>query len=235
MLLEWLANQDLPYEETLSHMAKSEFKLQWHLKNSTSHSHHCQTIVWHIEQTMKSISNTKVLKPSLLLSIALHVGILLISFPVVKRELKVNHPMQFSSTRIVIKSILAFSEREAKKTYKKKAPLAPSLKTAKKVRPIKKYIKKNSGSEILNFEKSIIKNSPPVYPRIARKRGFQGEVEVLISISAKGVVKAVEVLRASAHESLVKSAIDAASKWLFTPSPYGNSYKVKKLLIYKLK
>lgn len=31
MLLGWLANQDLNLEETLSHMAKSEFKRQWHL------------------------------------------------------------------------------------------------------------------------------------------------------------------------------------------------------------
>lgn len=90
-------------------------------------------------------------------------------------------------------------------------------------------------SQVKTFEESIIKNTPPTYPRVARKRGWQGDVELLIHVSSKGQVKSIDVLSSNAHQVLTKSAVESAKSWAFVPSQDQLDYKVRKVIKYQLK
>ena len=57
----------------------------------------------------------------------------------------------------------------------------------------------------------------PHYPLIARARGWQGTVEVLLSVLADGAVNAATLWRSSGYSVLDQAAIAAAQHSRFTP------------------
>jgi TonB family protein len=57
----------------------------------------------------------------------------------------------------------------------------------------------------------------PHYPLIARARGWQGTVEVLLSVLADGSVKAATLWRSSGYSVLDRAAVAAAQHSRFTP------------------
>jgi TonB family protein len=57
----------------------------------------------------------------------------------------------------------------------------------------------------------------PHYPLIARARGWQGTVEVLLSVLADGAVNAATLWRSSGYSALDQAAITAARQSRFTP------------------
>jgi TonB family protein len=59
----------------------------------------------------------------------------------------------------------------------------------------------------------------PHYPLIARARGWQGTVEVLLSVLADGSVKAATLWRSSGYSVLDRAAVAAARHSRFTPPP----------------
>ena len=60
-------------------------------------------------------------------------------------------------------------------------------------------------------------NPKPKYPRVARKRGYEGEVKLKVFVLADGKVGKIEVLRPSGHRVLDEEAIEAVKDWIFVP------------------
>ena len=64
---------------------------------------------------------------------------------------------------------------------------------------------------------------PPRYPDLARQRGWQGTVLLLVQIDAQGVVTNVEVEESSGYQLLDAAAVNAVRQWRYKParSPAG--------------
>lgn len=74
----------------------------------------------------------------------------------------------------------------------------------------------------LEAEPKYSKNKPPVYPRVAREREYEGQVDLDIHVNEKGRVVDVRVLKSSGYTLLDKAAIDAVKKWVFEPARRGD-------------
>jgi TonB family protein len=72
-----------------------------------------------------------------------------------------------------------------------------------------------SASSSAEAARRIVRQTPPVYPEMARKIGLGGTVKVVAVIAADGDVKSVEPVGGS--PLLIKAAEDAVAKWKFAP------------------
>lgn len=61
------------------------------------------------------------------------------------------------------------------------------------------------------------KNSPPKYPRHARRKGYEGNVIIEVLVDEKGNVSDLKLFKSSGYEILDRSALSAVEKWLFKP------------------
>ncbi len=61
----------------------------------------------------------------------------------------------------------------------------------------------------------VVSQAPPVYPQVARNARVQGTVRLAAMIGIDGTVEELEVI--SGHALLIKSAMDAVSKWKYQP------------------
>jgi TonB family protein len=73
----------------------------------------------------------------------------------------------------------------------------------------------------------------PSYPKMAIKRGLEGNVRIRIKLSAEGLIEATEILKSSGHESLDKAVLDSVHQWKFRKRE--SAYFVEKTVIFKLK
>lgn len=64
----------------------------------------------------------------------------------------------------------------------------------------------------------VADNPPPKYPPRARRLGHEGTVVVGVSLDAEGQVLGVELVRACAHRSLNREALETVRGWRFEPS-----------------
>lgn len=64
-------------------------------------------------------------------------------------------------------------------------------------------------------------NAPPLYPRLARDRGWEGEVLLRVIVSEAGDVRRVSIERSSKHAVLDAAALRAVRRWRFHPSRLG--------------
>lgn len=58
-------------------------------------------------------------------------------------------------------------------------------------------------------------NPPPPYPSTARRRGWEGKVLLLVTVSARGEVSKVVVKRSSGYRILDQAALTAVYRWQF--------------------
>ncbi|MFB3885896.1 MAG: TonB family protein [Thermodesulfobacteriota bacterium] len=65
-------------------------------------------------------------------------------------------------------------------------------------------------------------NPKPLYPKEAKRKGYQGEVLLRVEVLANGRVGRVEVKKSSGHEVLDRSALGTVKEWKFTPASQGN-------------
>jgi protein TonB len=65
-------------------------------------------------------------------------------------------------------------------------------------------------------------NPPPVYPRVARRRNFQGTVLLDVRVTAQGTVAEVKVARSSGYSVLDQSALSSVRNWRFEPARQGS-------------
>ena len=64
-------------------------------------------------------------------------------------------------------------------------------------------------------------NSPPAYPKRARKRGYEGTVLLQVLVNRQGRVDELRVDRTSGHAMLDHAALNAVGKWYFEPGRQG--------------
>ncbi|MBU8910372.1 MAG: energy transducer TonB, partial [Desulfobacterales bacterium] len=70
----------------------------------------------------------------------------------------------------------------------------------------------------IEFAKPLYKkNSLPAYPVIARKRGYQGTVELMVLVSEKGKVSSLKIFKSSGYKSIDRQAVKTVKTWLFEP------------------
>jgi len=69
-------------------------------------------------------------------------------------------------------------------------------------------------------------NSAPKYPRLARKKGYEGTVVLDVLVDENGKVEDLILFKSSGHAILDKAAISSVKKWLFEPGTIGRK-KVK--------
>jgi protein TonB len=63
---------------------------------------------------------------------------------------------------------------------------------------------------------------PAIYPRIAKKEGWEGTVTLLVVVDVKGKPAEITVDKSSGHKILDDAAIHAVRKWIFSPAKDGN-------------
>jgi len=68
--------------------------------------------------------------------------------------------------------------------------------------------------EIVRRAKSKVE---PMYPELARKMHLAGTVKIEVVVAPNGTVKEARII--GGHPVLANSALDAAKKWRFEPSP----------------
>lgn len=61
------------------------------------------------------------------------------------------------------------------------------------------------------------RNSPPRYPEMARRNGWQGIVLVRVTVLPDGRVRSASLFRGSGYAILDQSALDAVRRWIFQP------------------
>jgi protein TonB len=71
-----------------------------------------------------------------------------------------------------------------------------------------------------------LSNSVPKYPRLARKKGYEGTVVLDVLVDENGKVEDLSLFKSSGHAILDKTAISSVKKWLFEPGTIGRK-KVK--------
>lgn len=79
----------------------------------------------------------------------------------------------------------------------------------------------SSDVEMVFSQPRYAQNPKPLYPREARRKGYQGEVVLKVEILSNGQVGQVEVKRSSGHEILDCSALAAVKEWRFIPARKG--------------
>jgi len=100
------------------------------------------------------------------------------------------------------------------------SPLSlPSVEESKKV---VKYPSLSEG-EVALIHPKYVENPKPLYPREARKKGYQGEVVLKVEILSNGRVGQMEVKKSSGHEILDRSALSAVKQWKFLPAKRGEN------------
>ncbi len=65
-------------------------------------------------------------------------------------------------------------------------------------------------------------NPPPVYPRQARRRGWQGVLTLEVLVSSGGEPLEIKLITSSGHRILDQAARDAVGGWRFSPGRRGN-------------
>ena len=76
---------------------------------------------------------------------------------------------------------------------------------------------------VLREARPIYKRNPrPPYPRVARRRGYQGTVIVKALVGVDGLVNEVRLDESSGYETLDSAAVQTVQKWAFEPAVRGS-------------
>ncbi len=61
-------------------------------------------------------------------------------------------------------------------------------------------------------------NTPPPYPRLARRLGYEGVVLIDVQVGCSGRCLSAEISKSSGHSVLDKAALEAVKNWKFNPA-----------------
>ncbi|MFH1293525.1 MAG: energy transducer TonB, partial [Pseudomonadota bacterium] len=87
---------------------------------------------------------------------------------------------------------------------------------AEKEKPLEKKTVKEI--KILAAAPRYSENSPPSYPSIARRRGYEGVVMLSVKVLVDGNVGELRIKGTSGHSILDRAAVKAVKKWKFKPA-----------------
>jgi protein TonB len=65
-------------------------------------------------------------------------------------------------------------------------------------------------------------NPKPTYPRMARRKGYQGTVWLRVLVLANGQVSKVEIAKSSGYQILDHTALKTVKEWRFYPAMKGD-------------
>jgi protein TonB len=94
----------------------------------------------------------------------------------------------------------------------------------------KEFLKKSEQDALTPSPRNVIheaspiyrSNPPPTYPRIARIRGYQGDVLLDVLVNKNGTVGDLKVIKSSGYPLLDRAAKSSVKNWLFEPGMVGN-------------
>jgi protein TonB len=72
------------------------------------------------------------------------------------------------------------------------------------------------------FDAAYLKNPPPKYPLLSRRRGEEGTVVLRVFVNAEGAAEKVQIRTSSGHELLDRAAHDIVHQWRFVPARQGD-------------
>jgi TonB family protein len=116
----------------------------------------------------------------------------------------------------------------ANKNTSLRSEVSGGIETKEKYYNINKYSNNENAGNNSNMNNVIAyplykENSPPVYPEIARVRGYEGIVLVFAEILPNGRVGEVKIRKSSGYAILDQSAIQAVKPWKFEPAKKSGS------------
>ena len=76
--------------------------------------------------------------------------------------------------------------------------------------------------KVIKARPAYRENPRPAYPRMARRRGYEGTVLLEVLVDSAGKVEDLRVLKSSGYKVLDRSAIKSAKNWLFEPGSIGD-------------
>lgn len=176
-----------------------------------------------------------------LIAVVIHMGIAFARVPVEYPTIQVNADakrhlrISFVSIKPEIKKV-----PQVKHLIKKKKPVEKIVRkdvvTEKRVLQPEKDIQTEPVEEQLHPVASISpkeiserpaivaaiprykENAPPAYPRIARRRGYEGIVLLSVKVLGNGEVDEVTIKKSSGRSILDRAALKAVRKWKFEPA-----------------
>lgn len=108
---------------------------------------------------------------------------------------------------------------------------SPELTTTAAMLPVSRSDDTLSGTVFKLALPLYKQNKAPVYPRKARRLGYEGIVMLKVLINEDGRVDDLTVMTSSGHRVLDRAALSAVKKWLFEPATEGG---VKKKMWVKI-
>lgn len=97
-------------------------------------------------------------------------------------------------------------------------PIATPAPTPKPTPKPEPRVQKPKPAAAINVPKPVvIQNTPPSYPEIARRNGWEGRVLVRVEVSAEGRPISTSIAKSSGYGVLDQSALRAVKSWLFQP------------------
>lgn len=79
-------------------------------------------------------------------------------------------------------------------------------------------------SEVITEAEPLYKINPePPYPKMARKRGYQGTVLLSVLVNKEGRVDNLWLFESSGYNILDNAALEAVKEWLFEPGKQGDT------------
>ena len=68
----------------------------------------------------------------------------------------------------------------------------------------------------------VLANPAPVYPELARQKGWEGLVVLKVLVEKEGLASKTLVKKSSGHEVLDRAALDTVRRWRFSPARFGD-------------
>ncbi len=151
--------------------------------------------------------------------------------PVLKKEIMVKKSkplMKAFASKPVQVPLRPKSGSPSKATAEQKDETAVSdvLPNRNRIETVSKFVEPGGASlsplETIHEAKPTYRSNPsPKYPRIARIRGFQGNVLLDVLVNADGTVDDIKIFKSSGHPVLDRSAESTVKQWLFEPGRIG--------------
>ncbi len=85
------------------------------------------------------------------------------------------------------------------------------------------FVKKPVAAVVITEAVPVYKENPePAYPRIAKKRGYEGTVLLSVLVNKNGLVDNIWIFESCGYTILDNAALDAVKDWIFEPGRSGD-------------
>ena len=147
-----------------------------------------------------------------------------------KRVLDLS-PQKKIQTPVIIKNkdVTGKTPKKSEQTFETTATkFEPEKKSSKEFskKNEQNALNKSTANAIQEARPIYRSNPPPTYPRIARIRGYQGDVMLDVLVNKNGTVGDLKVIKSSGYPLLDRAAKSSVKNWLFEPGMVGKE-KVK--------